>query len=174
MNIFKNILTVVSIVALIYCIYLQQSSNKRFNSIQNQVIETQQELDNYKNEIQINNIKLVQELTENQNKKMDELRDAINKVDNNHNAVVYVNDRLHETIRTNQSSSNTIDSATKDEYIKTLSELLIESTNLLRESSKAADEATETAIVYKDILDNNYQISQKYNQELNPELEKQN
>lgn len=132
--------------------YQQFSFNKQLSSIQKELIESRKDFSEYKDKQNVNTIKIITEITESNNKKFGELYEKLENINDVNNANNDIINKLRKT--TTQATTNyyNLTDDTKKRYNETLSELLVESTELLNEIAREADRSTEAAITYHELL----------------------
>lgn len=132
--------------------YQQFSFNKQLSSIQKELIESRKDFSEYKDKQNATTIKIITEITESNNKKFGELYEKLENINDVNNANTDIINKLRKTTTQTTTNYYNLTDDTKKRYNETLSELLVESTELLNEIAREADRSTEAALTYYDII----------------------
>lgn len=169
MNILRYIPYVLILTLIIVIGYQQFTYKSQLSTIQNLVFENQNDLYEYKLFQKDNEIKIVNEINSYNNKRFGALNEKLNEISATTNRNRNLIDGLQSTTNLYETNYNNFTEDTRLQYTKTINELFNESAGLLVEISEAADRNTAAALMYKDILEKNYEIVNKHNQEVTNE-----
>lgn len=166
MNYLKTIPYIIIIALLGGIVYLQFNFHRDITNINNQLVESQKQFAEYQlkqKEMQVN---IITEITEANNQRMSELNEAINKINtvtNNNRTII---NELRAETKAAEANYDSLSEASRKYYTQALSNVFNESAELLVEFAEAADRSTEAAVMYHGMLVDQYEIVNKYNQDL--------
>ncbi len=166
MNYLKLIPYLIIIILLAVIGYLQYTFHKNIISVQSQLNESHKSFAEYQLKQKENQLLIITAINDANNKRVSELNDAINKINvitnNNRTAI----NELRQETATAETNYNNLSEATRKHYTETVNRLFNESAELLVEFSAAADKSTAAAITYHGMLNDQYEIVNKYNEEI--------
>ena len=166
MNYLKTIPYIIIIALLCGIVYVQFNFHRDITNINNQLVESQKQFAEYQlkqKEMQVN---IITEITEANNQRMSELNEAINKINtvtNNNRTII---NELRAETKAAEANYDSLSEASRKYYTQALSNVFNESAELLVEFAEAADRSTEAAVMYHGMLVDQYEIVNKYNQDL--------
>ena len=165
MNFLRYISYIIMLILLSVIGYQQFSFNRQLTKIQADLLTQQKSIYEYKLSQQKSQIEVINSINEYNNKKFGELDAKINTINTNYDTNRKLIDGLRTTTNNYETNYNSFTEDTRFKYTKTVNELFRASSDLLIELARVADKNTEAAITYKNVLDENYIIVNKYNSE---------
>ena len=127
MNYLRLVPYAIMIILLSVIGYQQFTFNKSMKNIQNNLIKSQNNFNNYKLEQKDNQIKIITAINESNNKKIGELNEAINKINNSTNDNRIIINQLRETTTNAETNYDRLSEASRKRYITTINQLFNES-----------------------------------------------
>ncbi len=152
MQYLKLIPYLIMIILLSIIVYLQYAFHKDISDVNKKLSESEKSFSDYVHDQKELQLEMTVAITESNNKKFGELYEKLEDINNAASINATNISKLRETTSETISNYNSLSDGTKERYNKTISELFIESTELLREFAGAADRSTEAAITYHDII----------------------
>jgi hypothetical protein len=146
---------------------------QNISNLQKNVITLQNDISQYKDIENKNKLEIITKISENNQALSDDLNEKISNIqtttNSNRTIVTSLRDTTNQIMSTNANSTN---QTAKDNYTTTITELFNQCTGLLTEFASAADESTEAALTYHQMLEDQYNIVDKYNSASEPQITK--
>lgn len=162
-KIFLYVITTIFTLMIGYIAYQQYNFYRQMSSIQLQLNQSQKALADYQEKNYKSQTLILSTIQQSNDKLSKDLENNINEVKNIDITNTDKLNRLHKTTNSIATNSDKYSKATTEAYLQTTTLLFNESTDLLREIARDADEANARALAYYTMLDNQYNIVQEYN-----------